>query len=132
MLIIEMEKITYLGLLVAVFSHNILKPYRAHDNLCTQFVVLWLWKLFTFHQWNPKICCLMWIAWLERNRRSFENTEKTLEEFKVLCQRSLFEWFVGVLLIVLLSLGLCFPDFRLLCCLFYPFLVVHHHEQFVF
>ena len=26
------------------------------------------------------------------NSRSFEDTEKTLEELKVLCQRSLFEW----------------------------------------
>ena len=29
---------------------------------------------------------------LERNRRSFENREKTLDELKVLCQRNLFEW----------------------------------------
>ena len=34
----------------------------------------------------------MWIAWLEQNRLSFEDTEKTLEELKVLCQCSLFEW----------------------------------------
>ena len=34
----------------------------------------------------------MWIVWLERNCRSFENMEKTLDELKVLCQRSLFEW----------------------------------------
>ena len=34
----------------------------------------------------------MWIAWLERNNHSFEDTEKTLEELKVLYQRSLFEW----------------------------------------
>ena len=34
----------------------------------------------------------MWILWLEWNRRSFEDTEKTLEELFVLCQRSLFDW----------------------------------------
>ena len=34
----------------------------------------------------------MWIAWLEQNRLSFEDTEKTLEELKVLCQCNLFEW----------------------------------------
>ena len=34
----------------------------------------------------------MWIVWLERNRRSFEDNEKTLDELKVLCQHSLFEW----------------------------------------
>ena len=36
--------------------------------------------------------CLMWIVWLERNRRSFEDKEKMLEELKILCQRSLMEW----------------------------------------
>ena len=34
----------------------------------------------------------MWTVWLERNRYSFENMEKTLDELKVLSQRSLFEW----------------------------------------
>ena len=34
----------------------------------------------------------MWTVWLERNRRSFKDTEKTLDELKVLYQRSLFEW----------------------------------------
>ena len=47
-------------LLVAFFSHNNFKPYRAYDNLCTQFVVLWLWNLFTFYRWNPKIYDMLW------------------------------------------------------------------------
>ena len=34
----------------------------------------------------------MWIVWLERNRLSFEDIEKTLGELKDLCQRSLLEW----------------------------------------
>ena len=34
----------------------------------------------------------MWIVWLERNRHSFEDNEKALDELKVLCQRSLLEW----------------------------------------
>ena len=34
----------------------------------------------------------MWIVWLERNCRSFEDNEKMLDELKVLCQHSLFEW----------------------------------------
>ena len=42
--------------------------------------------------WNLIPGCIMWIVWLERNRRSFENKEKTLDELKVLSQRSLFEW----------------------------------------
>ena len=35
---------------------------------------------------------LMWIAWLERNCRSFEDTEKTVVELKVFYQHKLFEW----------------------------------------
>ena len=42
--------------------------------------------------WNLVPGCLMWIVWLERNRRSFENKEKTLDELKLLCHRSLLEW----------------------------------------
>ena len=42
--------------------------------------------------WNLVPGCLMWIVWLERNRRSFEDNEKTLDELKVLCQRSLLKW----------------------------------------
>ena len=42
--------------------------------------------------WNLILGCLMWIVCLERNHRSFEDIEKTLDELKVLCQRSLFEW----------------------------------------
>ena len=34
----------------------------------------------------------MWIVWLEQNCRSFEDNEKTLDELKFLCQRSLWEW----------------------------------------
>ena len=57
--------------------------------------------LFRWHQWlrkhNSNVwnlipSCLMWIVWLEWNRRSFEDTKKMLDELKVLCQRSLFEW----------------------------------------
>ena len=57
--------------------------------------------LSCWHQWlgkhNSNILnlipgCIMSIVWLERNRRSFENKEKTLDELKVLSQRSLFEW----------------------------------------
>ena len=51
----------------------------------------WLGK-HSSNIWNLILGCLMWIVWLERNRRSFENKEKTLGELKVLCQRSLFEW----------------------------------------
>ena len=42
--------------------------------------------------WNLVLRCLMWIVWFERNRRSFEDIEKTLNEIKVFCKRNLFEW----------------------------------------
>ena len=42
--------------------------------------------------WNLVPRCLMWIVWLERNCRSFGDKEKTLDELKLLCLRSLLEW----------------------------------------
>ena len=41
--------------------------------------------------WNLVLGCLMWSVWLERNRQSFEDNEKMLDELKGLCQRSLLE-----------------------------------------
>ena len=51
----------------------------------------WLGK-HNLNIWNLILGCLMWIVWLERNRHSFEDNEKTLDELKVLYQCSLFEW----------------------------------------
>ena len=72
--------------------------------------------------WNLILGCLMWIVWLERNRCSFENMEKTLDKLKVLCLRSLFlsGLVVRALLILCLFQNLCFPldylsDFPLFC-----------------
>ena len=99
----------------------------------------WLGKHIS-NIWNLIPGCLMWIVWLEWNRRSFENKEKTLYELKVLCQRSLFEWshcwgftrLYSSLSEFMFSLRLSFWSPSLLfCCLFYLFLVVHHHEQLV-
>ena len=42
--------------------------------------------------WNLVPRCLIWIVWLERNCRSVEDKEKTLDELKVSCQQSLLEW----------------------------------------
>ena len=36
--------------------------------------------------------CLMWIVWTERNRRSFEDTEKSLIQLQALCRKTLFDW----------------------------------------
>ena len=52
----------------------------------------------------------MWSVWLERNRRSFEDNEKTLDELKVYGNKIFWSGLVvGVLLTVLLSLSLCLP-----------------------
>ena len=51
----------------------------------------WLGK-HNLNIWNLVLGCVMWIVWLERNRRSFEDKEKTLDELKVLSHHSLLEW----------------------------------------
>ena len=89
--------------------------------------------------WNLIPGCLMWIVWFEWNRCSFENMEKTLDELKVLCQCSLFEWSHCRGFTDSLSLSEFMFSFRLyfsffspfFCYLFHLFLVVHHHEQLV-
>ena len=44
----------------------------------------WLGK-FNSDIWNMVLSCLMWIFWTERNRRSFEDTEKSLVQLQALC-----------------------------------------------
>ena len=51
----------------------------------------WLGK-FASDIWNMVPGCLMWVVWLERNRRSFEAQERTLVQLQALCQNTLFEW----------------------------------------
>ena len=76
-----------------------LLPWSFHNFAWNQKVVCsyfenklqWI-RINNSNIWNLIPGCLMWIVWLERNRRSFENIEKTLDELKVLCQRSLFKW----------------------------------------
>ena len=54
----------------------------------------WLGK-YASDVWNmvPMVpSCLMWVVWLERNRRSFEVLERTLDQLQVLSQNTLFEW----------------------------------------
>ena len=51
----------------------------------------WLGK-FNSDIWNMVPDCLMWIIWTERNRRSFEDTEKFLVQLQAECQKTLFDW----------------------------------------
>ena len=89
--------------------------------------------------WNLVPGCLKWIVWLEQNYRSFVDKEKTLDELKVLCHRSLLNWSrcwvftdCSSLSKFLSSLNLVSWPLCLLCCLFLLFLVVHHRELLVF
>ena len=83
----------------------------------------WLGKHYS-NIWNLILGCLMWVVCLERNRRSFENMEKTLDELKVLWQRSLFEWaHCWALLILRLFQSFWFPLVYLSNCLFFCFVV---------
>ena len=80
----------------------------------------WLGK-FNSDIWNMVHDCLMWIVWTERNRRSFEDTEKSLVQLQALFQKTLFDCLrVGAFRIVPLSWSL----FRLLVLLFKFILVV--------
>ena len=79
---------------------------------------------------------------MERNRRSFEDTEKSLVQLQALCQKTLFDWskcwgfsdcstileFIASLSCALLSFFLLFDA----VCLFVAFPCVHHHEHLVF
>ena len=42
--------------------------------------------------WNLVPGCLMWNIWTERNRCSFEDTGKSLDQLFELCRRTLFDW----------------------------------------
>ena len=50
----------------------------------------WLGK-FNSDIWNMVPGCLMWFVWTERNRCSFEDTEKSLVQLQALCQKTLFD-----------------------------------------
>ena len=95
----------------------------------------WL-GIHTLDTWNWIPGYLMWIVWMEWNRHSFEDTEKTLEDLKDLCQRSLFDWsrywgFTDCSLLPEFMSSLRIASwFLFLCCLFL-FSCVHHHEHLV-
>ena len=42
--------------------------------------------------WNLVLGCLMWNILTERNRRSFEDMGKSLDQLLELCRRTLFDW----------------------------------------
>ena len=48
-----------------------------------------------FMIWRVIPHCLMWCVWRERNRRSFENCERSYVEIKYFFLRSLYDWVAG-------------------------------------
>ena len=42
--------------------------------------------------WNLIPLCLMWILWLERNRRSFEDTSSSDSQLRDYFASTLFDW----------------------------------------
>ena len=51
----------------------------------------WLGK-HSSNIWDLVPGCLLWTIWTERNRRSFEDEEKTVVQLLEHCQRTLFDW----------------------------------------
>ena len=98
----------------------------------------WLGK-FSSDIWNMVPGYLMWVVWMERNRRSFEVKEKSLVQLQALCQvLFLIGLGAGVLQIVLLLCSFLLPLVLPLKLLFISLLFfaavscVHHHEHLVF
>ena len=90
-----------MGCYSSCFWHSL-----GHAKHCGGFVILlasmaWLGN-HTSYIWNLVLGCLMWIVWLEQNRRSFKDTEKKSQK-SFASVVSLIGLGVGALLIVHLS-----------------------------
>jgi hypothetical protein len=42
--------------------------------------------------WKAIPHCIMWCLWIERNLRSFDDIEMGVNDLKILCFRTLFDW----------------------------------------
>ena len=78
--------------------------------------------------WNMVPACLMWLIWKEWNRRTFEDTESSLDQLKTLLAHTLFDWLgfhtFSSILKFQVSFQFSFWDF---CT--YLTLCVHHREH---
>ena len=64
--------------------------------------------------WKMVPLCIMWCLWRERNDRSFENLERTLEELKYFFFFSLFAWTTAYLAPLILVFLIFLFSFRFL------------------
>ena len=94
----------------------------------------WLGK-HSSGSWDLVAGCLMWTIWSERNRRAFEDEEKTVVQLLEFCQRTLFDWSrcwgfsnCSTLTDFISSIRI---DYRLFCVVV-SFSIVHYRELFVF
>ena len=55
------------------------------------WLVEWLGK-HSSHIWNLVLLCLMWCIWRERNRRTFEDLDRSDDQLLALFFGSLFDW----------------------------------------
>ena len=77
-----------------VYMFQIFGIQRVMPGSVERLVYCWSYWLgkFNLDIWNMIPNCLMWIVWMERTRRSFEDTEKSLVQLQTLCQKTLFDW----------------------------------------
>ena len=77
-----------------VYMLQIFRTQWVMPRSVESLVYCWSFGLgnFSLDIWNMIPGCLMWIVWTERNRRSFEDTEKSLVQLQALCQKTLFDW----------------------------------------
>ena len=76
-------------IMLQLFGIDWVMPGSVVDWLCCWHH--WLGK-YNFDIWYLVEGCLMWTLWVESNRRSIENFEKSLSQLLDLCQRTLFDW----------------------------------------
>ena len=73
-----------------VYMFQIFGTQWAMSGSVESLVYCWSFWLEKFNSdiWNIVLGCLMWIVWTERNRLSFEDTEKSLVQLQALCQKT--------------------------------------------
>ena len=91
----------------------------------------WLGK-YNSDIWNLVLGYLLWIIWTKHNRRTFEDTKKSLAQLIDLCQRALFDWSQCWGLSNYSSLTELLLSLRLvswfLCFIVFVLFFVHYHE----
>ena len=75
--------------MIQLFGIDWVMPGLVVDLLCCWHH--WLGK-YNSNIWNLVLGCLMWTICTKRNRRSFEDIEKSMAQLLDLCRWTLFNW----------------------------------------